>query len=160
PITPESAMRYGDFVVDERHKRLLCVREDHNASEREAINTLVSLRLDGANDDGGAVLVEGADFYSTPRGSPDGTLLCWLSLNHPNMPWDGCELWLAGIRANGALGQPRYRFAGGPEESIFQPAWGPDGALYSASDRTGWWNLYRWRSGRATNLCRRKADFG
>jgi dipeptidyl aminopeptidase/acylaminoacyl peptidase len=159
PITPEGAMRYGDFVVDDRRKRLLCVREDHSASDREAINTLVSLRLDGANDDGGAVLVKGADFYSTPRLSPDGARLCWLSWNHPNMPWDGCELWVADLDADGALGN-RRRVAGGAEESVFQPAWGPDGALYFADDRTGWWNLYCWRDPRATNLLRRKADFG
>jgi dipeptidyl aminopeptidase/acylaminoacyl peptidase len=164
PITPAGAMRYGDFVVDERRKRLLCVREDHGASDhgasdRGAINSLVSLRLDGANDDGGAVLVEGNDFYSTPRLSPDGARLCWLTWNHPNMPWDGCELWVAEVDADGALGK-RLRIAGGPEESIFQPTWGPDGALYFASDRTGWWNLYRWRGGRAANILRRKAEFG
>jgi dipeptidyl aminopeptidase/acylaminoacyl peptidase len=159
PITPAGAMRYGDFVVDERRGRLLCVREDHRASDREAINTLVSLRLGGTNDAGGGVLVEGNDFYSTPRLSPDGTRLCWLTWNHPNMPWDGCELWVAELDAKGALGK-RRRVAGGPEESIFQPLWGPDGALSFASDRSGWWNLYRWRSGRATNLLRRKAEFG
>ena len=31
PITPENAMRYADFVVDERRELLLCVREDHGA---------------------------------------------------------------------------------------------------------------------------------
>ncbi|HEY7022821.1 MAG TPA: S9 family peptidase [Ktedonobacterales bacterium] len=159
PITSEGAMRYGDFVVDERRKRLLCVREDHTVSDRDAINTLVSLRLDGPNDDDGKVLVSGNDFYSTPRLSPDGARLCWLTWNHPNMPWDGCELWVAEINANGALGE-RRKVAGGPDESIFQPTWGPDGALYFASDRTDWWNLYRWRGGRVANLLRRKADFG
>jgi dipeptidyl aminopeptidase/acylaminoacyl peptidase len=159
PITPEGAMRYGDFVVDEQRKRLLCVREDHGASDREAVNTLASLRLDGSDDDGGTVLASGNDFYSTPRLSADGARLCWLSWNHPNMPWDGCELWVAEVDANGALGKGR-RIAGGLEESIFQPTWGPDGALYFASDRTGWWNLYRWRGGRVANILRRKADCG
>ncbi|HEY7095066.1 MAG TPA: S9 family peptidase [Ktedonobacterales bacterium] len=159
PITPEGAMRYGDFVVDERRKRLLCVREDHGASDREAINTLVSLRLDGVNDDGGTVLVSGNDFYSTPRLSPDGARLCWLTWSHSNMPWDGCELWVAELDSAGALGK-RSKVVGGPEESIFQPTWGPDGALYFASDRTGWWNLYRWRGGRVANILRRKAEFG
>jgi dipeptidyl aminopeptidase/acylaminoacyl peptidase len=159
PITPEGALRYGDFAVDERRRRLLCVREDHGASDRGAINSLVSLRLDGSNDDGGAVLVVGNDFYSTPRLSPDGARLCWLTWNHPNMPWDGCELWVAEVGADGALGE-RRRVAGGPEESIFQPTWAPDGALYFASDRSGWWNLYRWRGGRAASICRRRAEFG
>jgi dipeptidyl aminopeptidase/acylaminoacyl peptidase len=159
PITPEGAMRYGDFVVDARRERLVCVREDHGASDREAINTLVSLRLDGANDDGGEILVAGGDFYSTPRLSADGARLCWLTWNHPNMPWEGCELWVAELDAHGALGE-RRRIAGRLDESIFQPVWAPDGALYFASDRTGWWNLYRWRGGRVANISRRKAEFG
>ena len=28
-------------------------------------------------------------------------------------------------------------------ESIYQPEWSPDGILHFISDRTGWWNLYR-----------------
>jgi dipeptidyl aminopeptidase/acylaminoacyl peptidase len=159
PITPEGAMRYGDFVVDDQRGRLHGVREDHRASDREAINTLVSLQLDGSNDDGGVVLVSGNDFYSTSRPSPDCARLCWLSWNHPNMPWDGCELWVADLNIDGSLGNHR-RIAGGPEESIFQPIWGLDGALYFMSDRTGWWNLYRWRGGRVANLLRRRAEFG
>jgi len=33
--------------------------------------------------------------------------------------------------------------AGGPDESVIQPRYGPDGSLFFVSDRTGWWNLYR-----------------
>src|SRR5213078_2530187 len=52
--------------------------------------------------------------------------------------------------------------AGGPAESIFQPQFGPDGALYFVSDRTGWWNLYRCDmvSGSVRPLCPREAEFG
>ena len=65
------------------------------------------------------------------------------------MPWDGTELWVADVKADGSLGA-REKVAGGADESIFQPEWSPDGALYFVSDRTGWWNLYRRsRPGRA-----------
>jgi dipeptidyl aminopeptidase/acylaminoacyl peptidase len=52
--------------------------------------------------------------------------------------------------------------AGGPEESIFQPQWSPDGILYFISDRTGWWNLYRCdpAAGSIGALCPREAEFG
>src|ERR671929_182335 len=74
----------------------------------EAVNTIVSLGLDGAgNDDGGRVLVSGADFYSTPRVSPDGSRLAWLAWNHPNMPWDGTELWVGELDDAGALTSSR-----------------------------------------------------
>ena len=90
-------------------------------------------------------LTQGYDFYSTPRLSPDGRRLAWLSWRHPNMPWDGCELWLAELDAAGAIANAR-QLAGGAEESIVQPEWSPDGALIFASDRSGWWNLYRLRA--------------
>ena len=88
------------------------------------------------------MLVSGMDFYAAPRLSPDGGRLAWLAWNHPNMPWDGTELWVGEIGPDGSVGA-REKVAGGPEESIFQPEWSPDGVLYFVSDRTGWWNLYR-----------------
>jgi dipeptidyl aminopeptidase/acylaminoacyl peptidase len=141
-------LRYADMVVDAARQRLIAVREDHSAApEHEAVNALVSLKLDGT-EGGGRVLASGYDFYSSPRVSPDGSRVAWLCWNHPNMPWDGCELWVAEIEADGALGQ-MVLVAGGLEESIFQPEWSPDGVLHFVSDRSGWWNLYR--AGRATD---------
>jgi len=140
PLTPATNWRYASMVIDARRDRLICVREDHTVAGRQAINTLVSLPL--VESDGGQVLVSGNDFYAAPRLSPDGAYLAWLTWNHPNMPWDGTELWVASVAADGALSQAE-RVAGGPDESIFQPQWSPDGLLYFVSDRTGWWNLYR-----------------
>ncbi|MET0622524.1 MAG: S9 family peptidase, partial [Pyrinomonadaceae bacterium] len=141
-ITPEGNFRYSDFVVDARRGLLFAVREDHTAAAREAVNTLVSLRADGANEDGGLVLASGNDFYSTPRLSPDGSRLAWLTWNHPNMPWDGCELWVGELDSDGALVASSL-VAGGGEESIFQPEWSPSGVLHFVSDRNNWWNIYR-----------------
>ncbi len=142
-LTPAGVdLRYADMTFDASRQRLISVREDHRAApEHEAVSTIVSLKLDGAEKDG-RVLASGYDFYSTPRVSPDGSRLAWLCWQHPNMPWDGCELWVAEIAADGSLAQAAL-VAGGPDESIFQPAWSPDGVLHFVSDRSGWWNLYR-----------------
>jgi len=156
-ITPETAMRYADGVVDHRRGRMICVREDHAGGGREAVNTLVSLDLAGGQDEG--VLVSGNDFYSSPRLSPDGSHLAWLTWNHPNMPWDGTELWVGDVQTDGSLGRTQ-RVAGGAHESIFQPEWSPDGVLYFVSDRTGWWNLYRRRDGHIEPLIEMEAEFG
>jgi len=160
PITPEANLRYADGVFDHRRGRMICVREDHTDLEREAVNAIVSLDLEG-DDSGGQVLVFGNDFYSSPRLSPDGSRLAWLTWNHPNMPWDGTELWVGELRADGSLDQAE-RVAGGKDESIFQPEWSPDGVLHFVSDRTGWWNLYRWRDGRVEPLIEieMEAEFG
>ncbi|HEX8474047.1 MAG TPA: S9 family peptidase [Pyrinomonadaceae bacterium] len=156
PLTPPVDLRYADYVYDARRRRLVAVREDHTEAGREAVTTIVSVRVrDNAEKDvdrnagesaqdgePGDVLVEGHDFYSSPRISPDGKLLAWLAWNHPNMPWDGCELWVGELAEDGSLRRKR-KVAGGVDESIFQPEWSPDGQLYFVSDRSGWWNLYR-----------------
>ncbi|HEY9890676.1 MAG TPA: S9 family peptidase [Candidatus Sericytochromatia bacterium] len=141
PLTPEGARRYADAVVDLKRNRLICVCEDHSDPTREPVNTLVSINLKDGEDI--QILASGSDFYASPRLSPDHSQLAWISWNHPNMPWDGTELWVAQIDQNGTLTQAEW-IAGGVEESIFQPEWSPDGVLYFVSDRTNWWNLYRW----------------
>jgi len=157
PITPEADLRYADGVFDRRRGRMICVHEDHTDPGREAVNSIVSLDLD--DGDGGQVLVSGNDFYSSPRLSPDESRLAWLTWNHPNMPWDGTELWVGELGGDGLLIRTE-RVAGGARESIFQPEWSPDGVLHFVSDRTGWWNLYRWRDGRVEPVVEMEAEFG
>lgn len=144
PITPKVSWRYADAVMDTTRNRLICVREDHTG-EGEAINAIASIPLDGGDQDGRdqTVLVSGSDFFAAPRLSPDGTKLAWVSWNHPDMPWDATELWVAEVTTDGAIAQPQ-KIAGGAHESVIQPLWSPDGVLYFVSDRSNWWNLYRY----------------
>ncbi len=140
-ITPEppepGALRYADMRPSPDGLTVVCVRE--REAEPEPVNEIVSLPLDGGAEP--QVLASGRDFYSFPRISPDGEWLAWTCWDHPNMPWDGTELWVAPLADSGE----ERLVAGGPEESIFQPEWAPDGGLHFASDRDGWWNLYRAR---------------
>jgi dipeptidyl aminopeptidase/acylaminoacyl peptidase len=140
PITPPGPWFYADATLDVRRRRLIAVREDHSDSSREPINALVSIPLDGP-ESAGTVIASGFDFYSTPRLSPDGARLAWLAWRHPQMPWDGTELWVADVAETGELTQAT-RVAGGTTESIYQPGWTPGGQLCFASDRDGWWKLY------------------
>lgn len=154
-ITPEAPLRYADAVLDKTRNRLICVREEHGATVE---NTIAAISL---ADQSQTILVSGSDFYAFPRLSPEGSRLSWICWNHPNMPWDGTELWTASINADGTLGTPE-KIAGGLEESIFQPEWSPDGTLIFIGDRTGWWNFYRWNpsAGTVEPLCEKAAEFG
>jgi dipeptidyl aminopeptidase/acylaminoacyl peptidase len=156
PLTPAADMRYADGVIDRRRNLFFCVREDHTG-DGEAINTLVSIDLEAEN--AGKILVSRNDFYSSPRLSPDGSQLTWLTWNHPNMPWDGAELWVGKLNEDGSIDEA-VRVAGGVNESIFQPEWSPDGTLYFVSDRSGWWNIYPWQDEKVEPLCPMDAEFG
>jgi dipeptidyl aminopeptidase/acylaminoacyl peptidase len=153
-ITPESALRFADVVGDEKRARLIGICEDHTG-DGEAVNKIVAIPSTGEI----TTLVSGNDFYATPRLSPDGSQLAWITWNHPNMPWDGTELWVTDVNEDGSLGDSQ-KVAGGLTESIFQPEWSPDGVLYFISDRTDWWNLYRWQKGAIVPLCPKAAEFG
>jgi dipeptidyl aminopeptidase/acylaminoacyl peptidase len=157
PITPEPEIpageRFADFTFS--GEDVICVRESHRVDE-EPSNELVRFPVDG--EVAPAVIATGGDFYAAPRVSPDGTQLAWIQWDHPNMPWDGTELMLADIDPDGTLGAPS-RVAGDRTESVFQPSWSPDGHLHFMSDRTGWWNLYRFGGGGVQALHTAEADF-
>ena len=138
PLTEKAEKRYADIVIDRDRNRLICVCEDHSLNV-EPQNSIVSIDL---NNGRVQTLIEGNDFYSSPRLSPDGRYLAWTSWDHPNMPWDSTYLWLAQVDRDGAVFQPEL-VAGGKTESVCEPKWGGDGTLYFSSDRTNWWNIYR-----------------
>lgn len=155
-LTPERDLRFADGVLDSLRQRIVCVREDHSAPGREAENTLVAIDL--AQGGPGDVLRSGADFYSNPRISPDGTQLAWIEWDHPNMPWDGTRLYIATFRDDGTLGSIEW-IAGGAEESVLQPLWSPDGRLHFISDASGWWNLYRHSGTANESIFPKEAEF-
>ena len=147
--------RFADFSFDPVRDRMLAVREDHTG-EGEPVNSVVSIDL--ATGDVRA-LCAGHDFFSDPRVSPDGSRLSWLTWDRPLMPWDGTFLWVADLDADGVQGEPEL-VAGGPEESIQSPCWAPDGSLVLVSDRSGWWNVDRWRDGTVHAMAAMAAECG
>src|SRR5262245_25527556 len=159
-ITTEPPMpasyRYADGRVTPDGKTIICVRERHEQG-REAINEIVAVPTDGRAQ--AKVILCGYDFYSFPRISPDGKKLAWTCWRHPQMPWDGTELWVGDLKTDGSVVDSR-RIAGSAVESIFQPQWASDGSLYFVSDRTGWWNLYAERSGKTVPIFEIDAEIG
>ncbi|MBV8826862.1 MAG: S9 family peptidase [Hyphomicrobiales bacterium] len=164
PPDPEHNWRYADGLLDRRRNLWIGVREDHTDKSRKyPDNTIVSVPLGGTAPDAGRALTSGHDFFSSPRLSPDGRSLAYLAWDHPNMPWVGTTLYVVALSDDGAPAGAPMVIAGGASESLFQPEWSPDGAaLFFVSDRTGWWNLYRYdlATRDTRQLAARNAEFG
>ena len=152
-LTP-SGYRYADYELDPEGKRLFCVREDHTGSGEPRNSVVV---IDTATGGAGQVLFDGSDFVAFPRLSPDGRRLAWISWNHPDMPWDTTTLYVATLSDSGL--SDITAITRGLEESVLEPRWDSDGTLYFVSDRSNWWNLYRYRDGEITAAATLEAEF-
>ncbi len=160
-ITPETGgrHRFADGRVTRDGQLIVCVRERHEGGRvADVLNELVAIPVDGSSEP--RIVAGGRDFYAAPRISPDGWRLAWLTWDLPWMPWDGCELRVADLGADGSLSNERLVAGRCGAESIWQPEWSPSGELHLASDRTGWWNLYRERDGELQPLRTAEAEFG
>ncbi len=157
-LTKTKNCYYADHRIDAEGKWLLCVSEQDFPEFKEPKASIMAFNLE---DQSQYELVSGADFYSNPMLSPDGKQLCWLCWQHPNMPWDTTELWIADIETQGGrlfLSQPQRLVTTEQPESIFQPRWGQDNQLYYVSDRSNWWNLYCYTPGTEQHECVIEAD--
>jgi dipeptidyl aminopeptidase/acylaminoacyl peptidase len=147
PVTPKppepNAWRYADGRVTPDGRFIVCVRERHDV-DGEAVNELVTFAADGSSEP--RVIATGRDFYGYPRISRDGKRLAWIAWDHPLLPFEGADLCVADLAADGTLTNSR-RLAGSAREAVAQPEWSPDGALYFVNDPKGWWNLYSEQNG-------------
>ena len=156
PMTAEGDVRFADLVIDRRRNRLICIREDHTPAG-EPTHVIAAVDLDG--DEFGAVLFDKTDFVAFPVLSQDGRKLAWVAWSHPNMPFFSSSLWAAEVDDDGGLINIQ-QVVPEQEESITDPRWSPSGALYFCSDRSDWWNLYRWQDGEITAVCPMAAELG
>ncbi|MEU3100732.1 prolyl oligopeptidase family serine peptidase [Streptomyces griseoflavus] len=164
PLTPVSpvgdGLRWAEPVLPAGRDEVWCVLEEFTGDGLSDVRrVLAAVPLDGSAADDREGVRELSDgrhrFVTGPRLSPDGRRAAWIGWDHPRMPWDGTELLVAGVSPDGTLTDARV-VAGGPEESVPQADWTPDGRLLYTSDRTGWWNLYR----DGEPLCPREEEFG
>lgn len=166
PVTPDVGEdhRYSDPQLSSDERWIVCQRERHlprdprrSALPSEVLNELVLIPADGSSAP--VIIASGCDFYGPSCFRRDGKALAWLQWNHPNMPWDSSELFVAELHSDGSLENPQ-RVAGGAGVSIVQPSWSADGVLHFVSDESGWWNLYRLVEDARQNLCPMHAEFG
>ncbi|MGY4981278.1 prolyl oligopeptidase family serine peptidase [Streptomyces sp. 900105755] len=158
PLTPPGP-RWADPQLLLDRGEVWCVLEEFTgAAPTDVRRVLAAVPLDGSAAGDRAAVRELTDerhrFVTGPRLSHDGRRAAWLAWDHPRMPWDGTELLVGEVGADGTLHSVRTA-AGGPAEAVAQVEWSVDDRLLYTSDRSGWWNLYR----DDQPLCPREEEF-
>ncbi|XP_059156263.1 uncharacterized protein LOC131941214 isoform X3 [Physella acuta] len=167
PVTDSSkTLRYSDGRFAAQKGKIYCVREDHevlDSGNTEARNSIVAINPATKTQ---TVIVEGSDFYASPRVSADGQHIAWVQWQHPNMPWDSTEIWVANLSQDGDAIQDAHKVVGGQDGSgqdlsVMQPSWTPENQLLYIGDHSDWWNLYVLTPGQGhVNLHETNAEIG
>jgi dipeptidyl aminopeptidase/acylaminoacyl peptidase len=143
-LKAEEKTRYADFFAHpHQHQWIVAAKEDHTHATPETQaygvrNSLVAIHRDLGTCH---TIVEGDDFFSSPRFSHDGSHLCWIQWSHPDMPWTGTELFVAKW-TDGSVTNIRKVAGHRRNQSVSQPRWTPNDRLLFADDRSGFWQLY------------------
>ena len=151
PLPPEAEThRHGGLAATPDGSWVLAVREEHVADGRRRPRHAVVALSTTSTEPCACIVVEGHDFFGTARVDPAGERLAVVAWDHPDMPWDSSLLLVVRLAVTqDGYGHPVLvpsvsptTVAGGPGESVGQPAWQRNGALRSVSDRRGWWQPY------------------
>ncbi|KAH9495028.1 Dipeptidyl aminopeptidase BIII, partial [Bulinus truncatus] len=169
PVTDTTKKyRYADGMWSPQKSLIYIIREDHETvgqGAKEAQNVIVAIDPETKEQ---SVLASGADFYSSPRVSPDGKKIAWVQWSHPNMPWDSTAIWIGDLSESGKEIIPGTeqqvvggKDATGQDLSVTQPTWTPNNKLLYIGDQTNWWNLYKvTHSGEHVNLYETCSEIG
>lgn len=154
-ISPESkpnkSIRFADLNISPDGKSLICIMETHHKNLVE--NEIVIIPTDGTS--GPKSILKGCDFYSSPRLNENGTKIAWICWQHPNMPFDSTELYIADFSSNGI--KNHKKIGGGYDESVMQPKWNGN-QLFFISDKTGWWKINKYENNRSEVIINDNAD--
>ncbi|CAK7221413.1 hypothetical protein SBRCBS47491_004522 [Sporothrix bragantina] len=166
-VTPDPAVRHGNFHVHPTTQEwILAVQESHVGKGKGkgadgVDNTVIAIHIPTGKV---TTVLQGADFYQHPQFSPDGKRVCWTQWDHPDMPWSGTLLYVAPWDADtGTVLESTLVSGQAGVESICQPRWGVDGTLFYVSDKSGYWQLYRYDGEVSTHIHLRgleTAEFG
>ncbi len=151
----DESERFGDLTYDHIHNRLIAIRENHSIMP-ETLNELVSVSCVNGSV---TTLHSGHDFYASPRISMDGSRLAFIAWDHPNMPWDGTQLYVCELDKNGLVCREAV-IAGGLYESIVQPEWLDSKRLLYLSDQSGYWNFFSYDDSGVRAITEDEAEYG
>ena len=158
PITPEAdALRYADLCVDARRWPAV-VRARRPPRRRRAAQLLVASRPGRCT--GWPGRGRGPRLLRLAAPEPRRPRLAWLAWNHPNMPWDGTELWVAELDAQMALLASARHVAGGRTSRSSSRSGRPTACCTSSPTAAAGGTCTAGADGGVEALCPMEAEFG
>ncbi|OJA09414.1 hypothetical protein AZE42_03073 [Rhizopogon vesiculosus] len=148
PITPEDPnkiYRYADFCVHPVHTDLLvAVLEDHTDDTPQNVRNSLCVIDSTAVTVTSLVCTDDArnEFYAAPTFSPSGDKLAWQFWSHPDMPWEGGQIYVADVQHDSTthtLSLSGKRLVAGQANTIgaCYPLWVSNDKLLFTSDESG-----------------------
>ncbi|KAF8797775.1 alpha/beta-hydrolase [Phlegmacium glaucopus] len=132
---------------------LVSILEDHTHSDpSDVVTTLVVINTVTKSLH---PLVSGADFYALPRFSPDGNHITWQQWHHPDMPWEGGEVYIADVIIDDdtlSLKDQIHVAGVRGKVSACYPSWRNNDNLIFTSDESGYVNPWKYTNGKASPL--------
>ncbi|KAL0948371.1 hypothetical protein HGRIS_010953 [Hohenbuehelia grisea] len=165
-VTPDSneLHRFADFDVHPANPRFVAaVKEDHSndpdgETPSKVITTLCIIDTQKGTT---APLVTGADFYNSPRFSPDGNRVAWVQWDFPDMPFDGSQLYVADVAVKDdvvSLNNTTYVAGEASKVPISYPVWFSNEELLFISDVSGYQNPWIYAAGKAHPVFSKPVD--
>lgn len=136
-------LRYACFAVHPTKPRfVVAVQEDHTRPDPpDIVTTLCVIDTESKTVN---PLVSGTDFYAKPCFSPDGAHLAWQQWSHPDMPWDGAQICVAGVSVSQQVklevGDTRAVAGKHSEVGACYPMWASPSVLLFTCDASGYSN--------------------
>ncbi|NNC99973.1 MAG: S9 family peptidase, partial [Gammaproteobacteria bacterium] len=175
PPDDSELLMYADLVRVAPQTLLAIVERERlgqaDDCENKSCIALLNLQKPEA---GVTTLLEGADFYSNLCVDAERRQLAWVQWDHPNMPWDETQLWLAEYQFtdNGISFNKQRRVNLADSASVCQLMFANNGRLFFSADFSGhagdspqnYWNLYALhpddKAGTVTQVTDGRREFG
>ncbi|KZT00116.1 alpha/beta-hydrolase [Laetiporus sulphureus 93-53] len=157
PITLDNKNhRFAKLDVHPKYPHfLVAIMEDHTKPAPPDVAT--TLCIINSETSKVSTIVVGADFYAYPYFSPDGLHLAWQQWSHPDMPWEGAEIFVAEVIADEhtlTVGKPVYVAGKKNDISASSPGWASSDVLLFTTDESGYQNPWKYSvsSGKASAI--------
>ncbi|KAG0704117.1 Alpha/Beta hydrolase protein [Suillus ampliporus] len=155
PITPEDpkmAYRYADLCVHPVHTDLLvAILEDHTDDTPHTVRNSLCVIDSTARTVTSLVCTENAhnEFYAAPTFSPSGDKIAWQFWQHPDMPWEGGQIYVADVHHDPTthkLSLSNTKLVAGNANTISAcyPLWASNDKLLFTSDESKFANLWEY----------------